>query len=572
MENLNSPLRRRAMNETSSNTTALFYLARVLLKRRALRAWRALRRPTTLVGFLAVLVFFAVIFRFRHEAFYGQLVRRESLIGLALIMLGGSLFSGFLQRGLGFELPDLQFLFTSPFTQRQIVLYRLLPNYAFAVIQGLLVVAVFAPHLEHPCLATVCLILFQVACFHVSTAAAIFAGAISPGLHYRLRCLMLGFFFITSALYLRLAWDVPIVPRCAASPLAQLLFYPALTLPDLSAAPELHRWSLKLGFAHSAPIGEIGEPLFMAAGLAGAALVSFAFLMRLRASVFEAALTTTGRLAERRRRVRQGCILVPVGAVPRSFGLPRSGIFRGVGALVWKNLVVARRSKRDLLTAAVFVLIYAGSIGALVWKLHALSAKAGAPPARESLAFCAGVALFIGMLGFFLQRMFPYDFRRDGQHLVGFRTLPVTPSKLVLAELAVPCGFVLVCQAIGLLPLLVCGYLTWPMVLFLVLAYPTIALALNGVWNVHYLLAAVRRAAGHTDSPTAVGTLLVVALSFLVFWPAAWASLSIGRRFNDSTGIALAASIGLVIQILVDLLLVWLLVRLFQRFEVARDA
>ena len=62
-------------------------------------------------------------------------------------MLVGSLIKGFWQRGLVFEPPDIEFLFTSPFTQRQIVCYRLLPNYLYALVQGLVLAALFAPHL-----------------------------------------------------------------------------------------------------------------------------------------------------------------------------------------------------------------------------------------------------------------------------------------------------------------------------------------------------------------------------------------------------------------------------------------
>src|ERR1041385_7660033 len=116
---------------------ALFYLWWSLLKRRTLRFCRGLRRPTTLIGFAAVLCLVGFLFHFRGHEVFGQLVRRESLIGGALVMLGGSLFKGFLQRGLAFEPPDIEFLFTSPYAQWQFVFYRLLPSYLFALIQGL---------------------------------------------------------------------------------------------------------------------------------------------------------------------------------------------------------------------------------------------------------------------------------------------------------------------------------------------------------------------------------------------------------------------------------------------------
>src|SRR5882672_3845909 len=126
---------------------ALTYLWSALLKRKALHYIRGLRRPTTLIGFAALAFFLFCLFRFRREEWRAHLVRPEILIGGALVMLGGSLFKGFLQRGLVFEPPDVQFLFTSPFTQRQIVFYRLLPGYLFAIAQSLVFLALFAPHL-----------------------------------------------------------------------------------------------------------------------------------------------------------------------------------------------------------------------------------------------------------------------------------------------------------------------------------------------------------------------------------------------------------------------------------------
>src|SRR5438552_11199629 len=122
-----------------------------------------------MVGLVGLLLYF------REHEFVGQLVRRETAIGCGLIMLGGSVFKGFLRRGLAFEPADVEFLFTGPFTQRHIVLYRLLPNYLFALGQGMAFLALLMPHLRHPLLTTACFILFQIACFHVGMAMSLFA-------------------------------------------------------------------------------------------------------------------------------------------------------------------------------------------------------------------------------------------------------------------------------------------------------------------------------------------------------------------------------------------------------------
>src|SRR6266699_1050979 len=113
--------------------SALLYLWWTLLKRRMLRFGRDLRRPTRLIGFAALVGLFGFLFYFREHEFVGQLVRRETLVGCALVMLGGSVFKGFLQRGLAFEPADVEFLFTGPFSQRQIIFYHLFPHYLFAL-------------------------------------------------------------------------------------------------------------------------------------------------------------------------------------------------------------------------------------------------------------------------------------------------------------------------------------------------------------------------------------------------------------------------------------------------------
>ena len=178
----------------------------------------------------------------------------------------------------------------------------------------------------------------------------------------------------------------------------------------------------------------------------------------------------------------------------------------GSGAIVWKNLLAARRSQRQLLVAFILTALYAGSLVALLWSIHA-ELRAATPGQLASpevvmgrFAFHLGLAFWIAILAPFLQRIFPFDFRRDGRHLLDFRTLPMSPLCLVLAEVAVPVGCVLLCQAAGLVPLLIYARFDWPMVLLLLFAYPAIALAFNSVWNLHYLLSATRRAASKAQS------------------------------------------------------------------------
>ena len=551
---------------------ALTYLWFSLLKRKALRFVTSLRRPTTLIGFVALAFGLGFWFYYRRVDFFAHLVRSEVLIACALVMLGGSVFKGFLQRGLVFEPPDVQFLFTSPFTQRQIVLYRLLPSYIFAIAQSAVFMILFSPHLKHPLLTSGCLALFQIACFHIASGAAIFAGTLSEHAHYRIRCMLLGFYFVITALYLRTVLELKLIPSFAPSSVVQILFYPALTPSDVGDAPILGKWALHLSKGSSISTQDLSLHLIYVGVFAGSAMLSLSFLLRLKADIFESSLATTTRTAEKRLRLQQGrSVDVPEQTLSESVRLPKARIFRGVGAIIWKNLVVAKRSRRELNLAIAFTVIYTGFLIVLRWVLHRNISQGGELSDREVMDFDKLIGGMLCIQVFLLQRAFPFDFRRDGNHFVDFRALPITPFGLALAELTVPTTFCLVFQAVGILMLVIFAHFDWLTALVSLLIFPAIVLALNGVWNLHYLLAATKRAGGKAESASPVALLMVVALSFLIFYPAGWAAVAVGKHTFGRYSELLAFSTGLTIQYFVDFMLILMLAKLFQRFEVARD-
>ena len=225
--------------------------------------------------------------------------------------------------------------------------------------------------------------------------------------------------------------------------------------------------------------------------------------------------------------------------------------------------------------ALVFTLIFTAPLAALLWLLHDLMAKGGEASGRDVAGFNMGIALFLVCLAFLLQRTFPFDFRGDGHHLVDFRTLPISPVALVLAEITVPTVLCLTFQALGIAVLMFYARFDWSTMLLMLLAYPAVALGLNSIWNLHYLLAATKSAGGQRQPASSVGTLMVVALSFLIFFPAGWTAVRIGENFVELSGkprIAPAIAGGLAVQYFLDLVLVLALAKLFQQFEVSRDA
>jgi len=551
---------------------ALTYLWLALLKRRTLYLVRCLRRPATLIGLAALLFLIGILFHYRRAEGFAQLVRPESLIGGALLMLGGALFKGFLQRGLVFEAQDIEFLFTSPFTQQQIIIYRFLPNYLFAFAQSAVFYVLFESHLKHPVLTSACLMLFQIVCFHIAAGSAIFAGTLTEQAHHRCQWMLLSCYFIITALYLRAAWDLHLVPSFVSSPFIQIFFYPVSTLSDVGRAPVIGNWALRLLQNDPSILSNIWRPVAYLSAFTFGAAASLGFVLRFKANIFETSLATTTRVSEKRLKTRQGQNISAVEIdVARSARLPGFPIFRGVGAVVWKNLVVASRSKHQILLAAGFTFIYSGFLIALRVVLHRLMAEGGELPERDLRDFDNGLASMLVGLAFFLQRSFAFDFRRDGQHLVTFRTLPISPFALVVAEISVPTLFCLAFQAVAVLALMLCGRFEWILLLAMLLGFPAVALALNGVWNLHYLLAATKRAGGKAESASSVTILMVVALSFLIFYPAGWAAVTVGRLMPGPICEPVGFGVWLTVQYAVDFCLLLLLARLFQRFEVSDE-
>jgi hypothetical protein len=551
---------------------ALIFLWLTLLQRRVARAVLGCRRPTSLIGFAAVAAFLGFLYYHRQDPIFAWCVRPEALFGGALIMIGGAVFNGFRQRGLVFEPPDIEFLFTGPFTQRQLIGYRLLTSYGYALVQSLAFLALFWPHFQHPIVAAICLALFQIACFHLATAAAIFAGSLSEELHFRLRWMLLSVYFLIAALYLRVAWDIRLVPPVLSGALTQFLFYPAVSFADLGTSSVIADSTWQLLRRRPTTLIHLWQPVLYLTIFSAAAWITLRLLFRLKASLFESALATSSRAAEKRLRRRQGRSVELLPERPlTSACLPRGRFFRGAGAIIWKNLVVAARSKREMSLAICSTLIYSGLLVVLRWLMHQFMIQGGSLPERHLRDFDLTLVGLLAFLAFFLQRTFPFDFRRDGAHLVGFRNLPMTPLALVLAELAVPTILCLAFQSLGLVLLLLFARFEWSVVVGLLLGFPAVALALNGVWNLHYLLAATRRAGGKAESASPVTMVMVVILSFLIFYPAGWVALKVGRSTFGPASEALAFGSWLAIQYLVDFLLVIVLGKLFERFEIARD-
>ena len=65
---------------------------------------------------------------------------------------------------------------------------------------------------------------------------------------------------------------------------------------------------------------------------------------------------------------------------------------------------------------------------------------------------------------------------------------------------------------------------------------------------------------------------MVVALSFLVLFPASWTADRVRHWIAGPFGLTIALGTAVAIQFAVDIVLILALANLFQRFEISRDA
>ncbi len=558
---------------------ALVFLFVALLKQRTRRLFQALRRPAPLLGTLSAAVTLGWIYHlYRRESALGELLQPVALTGYALVMLAGSVLKGFLQRGLAFDLPDVEFLFPGPFAQRHLIFYRLAPNYLYAVVAGLVFGVLFNAQLDHPILAVASLIAFQIICFHVAAGMAIFGGSLSEPAFYTTRWLLLGLVALSIALYARTALLIHLLPGFLSAEATPWLFYPAVNLSRLGGASGLRDtiWAWTQSNLETGAVGaQTGWRVALCfAALAVAALGSFAWLGRLRMDVLEASLKPSERIAESRRQAQQGRYrLAKLESAWSLLGAAAEWpIFHGAGAVVWKNLTVAWRSRRELALALAFTLLLT-----LPWFLALPGDDNG-----DLRRFV--IPLAIGFLPALLQQSLPFDFRIDGLQLPSLRGLPARPLTIVMAAIAAPTLFCLALQLLSL-GLLAGGsglFLSWMPDLFreagpentrfpvstlawAAFGFPVMTVGVTATWNLHYLVSAAQRAAspGAPKSGGAFGTLTIVLFTVAVFAPAVW----LFERLPHWGWKPIAAPVALVTQLAVDYALLCLLARRFERCE-----
>ena len=350
----------------------------------------------------------------------------SSYLAVVLIL---SVLGGFSERGIAFSPSQVDFLFAGPFSRRALVLHHLAGLYPTTWLAAVLPFAFFGVRAPNPGLGFLGAVLCQVTGIHLQLTGSILAIVVGERAWQRIRGPLKVFSTIAVIALLALLVSAltdaggirAVIAKAAASPGWRYLLYPAVAAGDLANARTL------------------SEALPSLLGALAAAGVTLGVLLSLQVNFLEASIGASERFAAIRARIRSGkglSALAPTKRPTAAARLPGLGIYRGAGAVLWKNAIVARRSGRRLYVSVALVL--------LIFFPAFLAGKSGMGAGLGATA----------ILPFVLSSYFRFDFRGEGEQLAHLKTLPVSRVRLAAAEIAVPTAMALVLQAV-LLALLV---------------------------------------------------------------------------------------------------------------------
>jgi len=417
-------------------TPPLVYLFLATRKNAVRRFLSGLRKPRKALGLVVTLGLFGMVaWSIAHAAGSQEnaaavaVPMLRAYLALVLVM---SLLSGFSERGIPFSPAEVHFLFPGPFRRRDLVLYHLAGLLPISLLGALLPFGFFGLRTPSPGFTFLGCALAGLAAQHVRLTASLLAIHVGERAFRRIRgpvrlammVASLGVVALILAAGSGTGGMREAIATFAGSRAARFVLYPAVVAGDLAAADT---W---------------GRALPHLLGAVGAAVATLVPVLLLQVSFLEESIGASERNAVRRARIRRSRNLAAVTAGERpvrAVRLPTLPVFRGAGAIAWKNLVIARRSLRSLFFSTFLLLVI--FIPALV--------------GRDREGFFP-VAM-VGMFPLLLSGSIAFDFRGEGGQLPTLKALPLSRTAIAAAEIAVPTAIILVYQGIYLVALAALG-------------------------------------------------------------------------------------------------------------------
>jgi hypothetical protein len=465
------------------------------------------------------------------------------------------------EQGISFTPAEVQFLFSGPFSRRQVLAYKVAGNALLCCLYALFLTGFFFAYASRPLAAYPGLVLTLWFVQFFSMAVSLSINTLGArAVNWPRRLLLLLLLGLAAWGVARVGGDAlargptEVMGRLEQNPVVQALLTPMSWFVEAFTAERL--W-----------------PDFVAAAgrclAVDAALLLLVFL--LDAQYLEAAAAASERAYARLQRVRSGgAVAAVVGTGRPRFSLPPLPRWGGVGPLAWRQLTTAARSLRPVV---IFLVIFAVMVGG---SRLAVSAVDDSDLPSGGLFIGATV---LGMTVAMLTPLLTFDFRGDIDRIEVLKALPLPAWRVALGQLLAP---TLILSAVQLL---VTGLvqLLWGQVEVLLAAVAVFALPFNflsfGLENLMFLWFPARPAPAAPGDFQMMGrqTLMMAAkLAALaaVLVPAAVVGVTAGALaawLLDVDPVPPALAAGCLVMAGLAAGVVPLLAQAFRRFDVARD-
>jgi hypothetical protein len=469
---------------------ALIKLLKLRLRGAVRRSFRGVKTVRGAIFFLlglgAMLMWLGpqvmMLFGARHETVDLQALRDILplvLLGLVLMsMLGATRVEG-----IHFTAAEVDFLFSGPFTRRQLLVYKLSSG-VFAALFTALFFSIMLMRFASLWIAVFLGFFLTMVFMHLLTTALVLAGqSLAERIYTRTRKAMmfiiLGFAVLVAARLLPAFLDKGFQEAASGMRGSAVWFW--LTMPlepfvrAISATrifPDLIGWAL-------------------AAAAVDLALLAVVILIDV--NYLESSLVASQkRYAMLQRRRSTGRMVVKPHVAWRAPHLPWLG---GAGPIAWRQLTTAIRSIHGMLIF--FLIILCVAAGPLLSKMQNSSEATG---------------ILVSQIGFFtilFTRMLAYDFRGDLDYMDWAKSLPLRPVAIVLGQLAAPVLFMTAIHVVFLSAVAAFSQGSRLMLLAAMLFSPLLNFLLFGVDNLLFLLFPFRAVATTPGDMQHIGRTMV---------------------------------------------------------------
>ena len=487
-----------------------------------MRWLNSLRHPGRLLGLVACVVGFGLLFRYRDADFVQELAESTPLGLVVALAVFVSLIRGLLQKGVPFDPPDMEYLCCGPFSHRAVLFYRLLPSYLSACCFAFLLYCLLGNRVPNPLLTSVCVFLAHLLSIHLTIKVSLYAGSLSESTLGKLRRALWVVGLVGIYLVIRLGTASDGVLVSDHSSLRNIVAESGLWLtmdPSILTRAILER-PAESPLLLSALLIPTSSLVLTGVGLLLGSFVlwSGSILMAPQLALYEPSLRRPEGNEAKLLRAGESKTSIRLGLSARVMEwLVVRGCFNGALSVVWKNLICARRSLPSLLVALAYTLVVV-----VPWLLLVLVMRQAG--SFDDWVVNGAIPLTLAALPLLLQTALPFDFRLDGPRLAEFKNLPFSSFRAVICVIAVPTLLCFGFQVFSLAFLFPFTPFSLGTLIAMLLGFPAVAVGVNAIWNLQYLLFAAHQTSGvgKPEKRSVFGSLFVLGLAFGVFFPSCW--------------------------------------------------